>query len=129
MRGFLVDMNLSPAWCPVLEVLGLPVWHWVDVGLPNAADSEIMHYAREHDYVVVTHDLDFGHLLALTGAVGPSCVQLRTQNVDPSSMGDFLVEAIRQTWSLLEAGALVTVDPVRFRATILPLRPAHEDRH
>jgi len=33
-----------------------------------------MSYAQDHGYVVFTHDLDFGTLLALTRARGPSVV-------------------------------------------------------
>jgi hypothetical protein len=40
-----------------------------------------MQYGREHGYVVFTHDLDFGALLALTRARGPSVLQVRTQSV------------------------------------------------
>jgi predicted nuclease of predicted toxin-antitoxin system len=32
----------------------------------DAADSEIMAYAAKHDYVVLTHDLDFSAILAAT---------------------------------------------------------------
>lgn len=33
-----------------------------------ATDAEIVEVAREADETIVTHDLDFGHLLALSGA-------------------------------------------------------------
>ena len=37
-----------------------------------------MAWARENGYVVFTHDLDFGTLLALTRDAGPSVIQVRT---------------------------------------------------
>lgn len=77
----LVDMNLSPQWVPALQRNGWPAAHWSTVGDPRAPDQDIFNWAREHEYVIVTHDLDFGTLLALTHAAGPSVLQLRTQDV------------------------------------------------
>lgn len=74
----LVDMNLSPAWLPVLQAAGHEVQHWSTKGNPRALDREIMAWARQNGYVVFTHDLDFGALLAVTGAEGPSVIQVRT---------------------------------------------------
>jgi predicted nuclease of predicted toxin-antitoxin system len=66
----LVDMNLSPNWIAHMKSAGLSAVHWSEVGRADAPDSEIMAYAAEHDFVVVTHDLDFGAILATT--LGPS---------------------------------------------------------
>lgn len=42
-----------------------------------------MAWARANDYIVFTHDLDFGAMLALTNAESPSVIQVRTQDVTP----------------------------------------------
>jgi predicted nuclease of predicted toxin-antitoxin system len=70
----LVDMNLSPEWIPELTRQGWSAIHWSSVGDPSAADSEIMAWALANGHVVFTHDLDFGAMLALTHANGPSVV-------------------------------------------------------
>ena len=62
----LVDMNLSPRWVGVLNEGGIEATHWSTLGAHNATDLEIMAYAAKHDYVVLTHDLDFGAILAAT---------------------------------------------------------------
>lgn len=62
----LVDMNLSPRWIPLLTNGGWEAVHWSNVGKGNAPDSEIMAYAAQHDYVVLTHDMDFSAILAAT---------------------------------------------------------------
>ncbi len=118
----LVDMNLSPAWVAELVAHGLVAKHWSEMGSPRATDAELMQYAREHGYVVFTHDLDFGVLLALTRAAGPSVLQVRTQNVMPSDLGDIVVAVLRDHESALATGALVTVDSVGSRIRILPIR-------
>ena len=59
----LVDMNLSPDWVPVLKSHGWSVVHWSTVGDPRASDRTIMEWAAKHEYVVLTHDLDFSAML------------------------------------------------------------------
>ena len=83
----LVDMNLSPGWVAVLEKAGWETVHWSNIGNLRAADSEIMAWAKEHGSVVFTHDFDFGTMLALTQAEGPSVIQVRTQDVTPAAIG------------------------------------------
>jgi predicted nuclease of predicted toxin-antitoxin system len=73
----LLDMNLSPAWVDILEAEGWETVHWHEVGEPNAPDAEIMVWARDRGYYVVTNDLDFSAILAATRAEGPSVVQIR----------------------------------------------------
>ncbi len=118
----LLDMNLSPDWVSTLEVHGYEACHWSTVGDPRATDTTIMAYALANDYVVFTHDLDFGTLLATTNAAGPSVIQVRTQDVSPAHLEPLIITALRQFESELTAGALIVVDEVRSRARILPLR-------
>jgi predicted nuclease of predicted toxin-antitoxin system len=118
----LVDMNLSPDWVAVLKGAGWETEHWSNVGDPRAADSEIMAWAKEHGQVVFTHDLDFGSLLALTQAEGPSVIQVRTQDVTPAAIGTLVIGSLRRFQSELESGALIILDEGRTRARILPLR-------
>ncbi len=118
----LIDMNLSPGWIDVFEQQGWEVVHWSTVGNPCAPDKVIMDWARGNGYVVFTHDLDFGTLLATTRAQGPSVIQVRTQDIMPQSLGARLVKILRQYESLLESGALITVDEIRSRVHILPFQ-------
>lgn len=75
----LIDMNLSPEWVDVLRSNGYEAQHWSTVGDPRAPDYVIMEWARATGSIVLTHDLDFGALLAITSAVGPSVIQVRTK--------------------------------------------------
>jgi predicted nuclease of predicted toxin-antitoxin system len=120
----LVDMNLSPRWVGVLADSGIEAAHWSTIGANNAPDLEIMTYAGAHDYVVLTHDLDFGAILAATHGNKPSVVQIRAEDVSPDVIGKQVIIALRQMASELEEGALLTVDPSRTRLRLLPLRPS-----
>lgn len=81
-----------------------------------------MAWAKEHGCAVFTHDLDFGSLLALTQAEGPSVIQVRTQDVTPAAIGKLVINALRQFQTELEQGALIVLDESRSRARILPLK-------
>jgi predicted nuclease of predicted toxin-antitoxin system len=72
--------------------------------------------------VLFTHDLDFGTLLALTHATGPSVLQVRGLNVLPESMGPIVTTALRQYEHELAAGALVVVEQKKCRVRVLPLK-------
>jgi predicted nuclease of predicted toxin-antitoxin system len=88
----------------------------------DAPDIEIMAYAAEHAYVVLTHDLDFSAILAATQGTKPSVVQIRSDNLSPAAIGEPLITALQQMTPELAAGALLTVDPGRTRLNLLPLR-------
>jgi predicted nuclease of predicted toxin-antitoxin system len=118
---FLIDMNLSPDWCPFIAQAGWEVLHWTTVGNGGASDHEIMAWARRSGYIVFTHDLDFGAMLAATGARGPSVIQLRSEDTRPNTMAAMVLAAIESHQEALEFGALVTVDPRKMRVTLLPL--------
>lgn len=116
-----LDMNLSPEWVAELAGHGWSAVHWSTVGDPRAEDTAIMAWARANGHVVFTHDLDFGTMLALTHATGPSVLQIRGQNVLPDNMGPVVIAALRQHEAALAAGALVVVDAKKSRVRVLPL--------
>lgn len=105
-----------------LSDAGIEAAHWSDLGAGNAPDAEIMAFAKGHDYVVFTHDLDFSAILAATHCEKPSVVQLRSEDVSPEAVGQAVVAAVRQTADDLDRGALLTVEPSRMRLRLLPLQ-------
>jgi len=118
----LVDMNLSPRWVCLLTGAGIEAEHWSSLGSANAPDPEIMSFAKVNGYVVLTHDLDFGAILAATHGDKPSVVQIRAENVSPEAIGGPVIDALRQMAAEVDAGALLTVDPNRTRLRVLPLQ-------
>ena len=121
MLKFLIDMNLSPQWAPVLEKHGWQAVHWAAIGAQGASDEEIMAWARARQYVVFTHDLDFGAMLALSHEAGPSVLQIRAEDTLPDYLEGPVVAALNQHEADLSAGALVVVDESRSRVRVLPI--------
>ena len=119
----LVDMNLSPLWVEVFERYGWESLHWLAVGDPRAPDPVIMDWARVNAYVVFTHDLDFGSLLTVTRAEGPSVIQVRTQDVTVAHLESLVVDVLHLYVTSLESGAIISVDEANARVRVLPIIP------
>ena len=117
----LIDMNLPPGLCSLLRAEGHEADHWSTLGQPNATDQSIMAYASQHHFTVVTHDLDFGAILAATQAQGPSVIQVRTQDVLSVEFKSTLATTLRRFAPELAAGALIVVDETRARVRVLPI--------
>jgi len=67
-------MNLSRELGRLLEIQGHAWRHARDAGLGEATDSTIVEIAKANGEVILTHDLDYGHLLAFSGDARPSVV-------------------------------------------------------
>ena len=119
-------MNLSPALAAAIARHGHDVLHWSDVGDQRAPDLVILRWAREHDRVLVTHDLDFAAILATTDATSPSVIQVREQDLLATATADAIVGAIRTAAPALARGAVVTIHDDRSRIRILPLRAVRD---
>lgn len=117
----LVDMNLSPRWEQVLSAANIEAKHWSKVGPANASDPDIMEWARMGDWVVLTQDLDFGAILAVTKGEKPSVIQIRSDDVSPEAASAMVVATIERIGAELAQGALVTLEPHKMRLRYLPL--------
>ena len=116
-----IDMNLSPRLGALLVGAGIGAAHWSIIGQENASDRQIMAYAKAHDFIVLTHDLDYAAILAATNAEKPSVVQVRVGDLTPESLVSAIASGLRQCEQALADGALLTIDPARLRLRILPL--------
>ena len=61
---FLSDMGISPKTMVFLRNLGYEAVHLHEQGLNRLPDSEILKKAVLEGYIILTHDLDFGELVA-----------------------------------------------------------------
>jgi predicted nuclease of predicted toxin-antitoxin system len=116
-----IDMNLSPEWVQEFESHDIEAVHWSTVGVYNAPDSLIIEWAKANNYIVFTHDLDFGTALALTKAEKPSVIQVRTQNVTVQYLSKLVIPTFKTYANMLDKGALIVIDEDKSRVRILPL--------
>jgi predicted nuclease of predicted toxin-antitoxin system len=112
---FLADMGISPKVVDFLQHLGYKSAHLHKEGLHRLNDSQILEKARKEGYIVLTHDLDFGELLAASGADLPSVLIFRLRNMRPENVSRYLFKIISEYSKNLESGAIITVTEGRIR--------------
>jgi predicted nuclease of predicted toxin-antitoxin system len=120
---FIVDMNLTVRWVSYLADAGHEAAHWSEIGVKEAADTEICAYARQGGSVVLTNDLDFPQILATTTADGPSVILMRGHPLTPEVRGEALLRTLHECERDLARGAILSLDlSGRPRGRILPLK-------
>ena len=117
----LLDMNLSPTWVEIFQREGFLAIHWPAVGERNASDEEIVKWAKQNNYVILTYDLDFSTILALTHSSGPSVVLFRGRDLIPSIDSLQIITALRTISEPLLNGAIASIDEQNCRIRILPI--------
>jgi len=117
----LVDMNIPLRYASLLTEEGFVVVRWTDVGEANASDTEIMEYARENDFVVLTCDLDFGAILSTTQERKPSVALVRASVIHADRAVDLIQTALLQYADDLNKGAILSIEMKSARIRLLPL--------
>jgi predicted nuclease of predicted toxin-antitoxin system len=118
---YLADMNISPLTVSVLCHKGYDVLRVNAVLSPSVTDEQILLHSREREYVVITEDMDFSALLALSGYGRPSVVSLRLSFSDPESVADRLIHVLPLCEKSLEEGCVVSVSDEAIRMRRLPI--------
>jgi predicted nuclease of predicted toxin-antitoxin system len=114
--------SLSPDWIPLLQAAGHEAVHWSEVGDPRTPDTVLMQWAIANCYAIFTHDLDFGTMLDLSGAAGPSVLQARCLNVLHEAIVTLVLSLLKSYGAEIEQVSLVGADQRRQRVRILPLK-------
>jgi predicted nuclease of predicted toxin-antitoxin system len=122
----LVDMNLSPSWVDRLARHAFEAVHWSTIGAATAPDVEILTWANEHQFVVITNDLDFSAVLAASAGAAPSVVQIRTQDLLSDAVVGIVANALKAHEHDINRGALLSIDEGGTRVRMLPLRGPKE---
>ena len=116
-------MPLSPAVAGWLNQRGHKAVHASQVGLHKSTDSEILLRAAKENEIVITCDLDFPQLLALSEARGPAVILLRSGNYSDSQALELLDRILRSVPEQDLLQSIVVADSKRLRRTRLPLKP------
>jgi predicted nuclease of predicted toxin-antitoxin system len=121
---FLADMGISPKTVHFLQDLGYAASHLHEYGLDRLPDADILHKAHAEHAIILTHDLDFGELVAASGARLPSVIIFRLRNMKPTQVNSYLHRIIRQYQKELEQGVVISVTEGRIRLRLLPISDA-----
>ena len=118
---FLADMGVSMTTVSALRQLGHNVVHLREQGLLRMEDPGIVAKARSEGRIVLTFDLDFGEIMALSKTASPSVILFRMRNQTPRFVTPRLVQVIQECESQLADGAFATVEDHGYRIRRLPI--------
>jgi len=120
---FLADVGISPRIVAWLREAGHDAVHLREEKLHRLPDREIFAKAEQENRIVLTFDLDFGEILALSGNRTVSVVLFRLHNARTLHVIDRLRAVLRLSGEALDQGAIVVVEDARQRVRRLPIRP------
>lgn len=123
MIRFLLDMGIAQSTGQYLISKGYDVVHLRDQGLERLPDDRIVAKAQQEERAIVTHDLDFGRIVSLSGHSVPSIVTLRLSDMTPTRVNATLETVLSEAAQSLERGALVTITDSGIRIRALPVDP------
>lgn len=118
----LLDMPVSRSLESALKTHGHEGVHAHELGLDRATDRELLAVALHENRVVITADLDFPRLLALSSAGGPGLILFRGGNYSDAEMCDLLDRVLTEVPPEILETSVCVVDRKRIRCTRLPLR-------
>lgn len=119
---FLADVGISPQTAVFLRELGHDAVHVREQNLQRASDAEIILKARQENRIVLTHDLDFGALMAASGKRLPSVILFRLSNMRPDNVNVRVEQILHDHADILNEGALLSVSDGQIRVRRLPIR-------
>lgn len=120
---FVVDANLSPRVADRLNAAGHDAVAVRDLGLHDATDDEIVDQALTDDRVIVSHDTDFGTLLAVSRQTKPSFILVRSADpLTADQVADLIIANLDVMSEDLTVGAIVTFARGHLRSRRLPVK-------
>lgn len=121
MSRLLLDMGLAQSTGQFLRSRGHDVVHLREQRLERLPDEQIVEKAQAEERIIVTHDLDFGRIVALSKSTVPSIITLRLTNMTPTRVNAALSTALTEVAEPLSTGALATITDRGIRLRALPV--------
>lgn len=120
---FLGDMGISPRTIALLREQGYDAIHLIEENLEKMTDQNILDKARQEERILLTVDLDFAQLLAISGDSLPSVILFRLGNVSREVVNRRLLAILNDYVTELTNGLIISVTDVSIRLRHLPIQP------
>ncbi|MGO9483262.1 MAG: DUF5615 family PIN-like protein [Rhodomicrobium sp.] len=114
-------MPLSPGLAHWLNGQGHDTVHAGEIGLHRAKDTELLDLANREERIVITADLDFPRLLALSKAHGPGLIVLRGGDWSDAEAVLHVGRAIENVPAAKLKTGILTIDRNGLRWRSLPI--------
>lgn len=118
---FLADMGVPRRAVAWLREGGHDALHLSEAGLQRLPDAEVLAKASAEKRILLTFDLDFSEIVALTGGNPASVVVFRLRDTRPEIIIRRLDRVLAETRRQLEQGAIITVEDARIRVRSMPI--------
>jgi predicted nuclease of predicted toxin-antitoxin system len=118
---FLVDQPVSPLLAAWLRERGHDAVHVRDIGLAAAPDTQLVALAISHGRVLITADLDYPRIIALSKNDRPGLILFRAGNVSDTQMLHLLQRTLTEVPEDQLASSIVVVGEHSIRIARLPL--------
>ena len=118
---FLADMNISLLTVEWLRSQGHDAAHVREQGLQRATDEYILDKARKEQRVLLTMDLDFGYLMAVSNEKLPSVILFRLGNETSERVNQRLASVLSLSDVDWTSGIFATLTETTLRVRQLPL--------
>jgi predicted nuclease of predicted toxin-antitoxin system len=118
---FLLDMGIGQSVAVWLNTLGHDAKHLNDENLYDLPDEAIIEKAIAEKRIVITTDMDFGHLLAFDKTKQVPVIQFRTSIFTSLNIRTKLDLLFKEFSNELEDDFIITIEDNRIRFRKLPL--------
>lgn len=118
---FIADMGIAQAAVSWLREEGHDAFHLRERGLQRLSDDEIIRLAVDEDRIILTHDLDFSRIVALSKKEQPSVISFRLFDMRSKSVILYIQEVIERFVDPLMRGCLISIREDGIRIRRLPI--------
>src|SRR5712691_10884126 len=125
---FLADMGVSQRVVTWLQEQGHDATHLRDEGLQKLENGEIFTKAFRESRIILTWDLDFTEIVALSKTGTVSAVVFRLMNTRSDHVVERLERVLSESAQDLEEGVIISVEEGRHRVRLLPLGRQRSDK-
>lgn len=94
----------------------------MELGMARAPDEEIVEQAKARGMSILTEDLDYGAILAVTGEIEPGVIILRVGNWTRQQIENRLRRVLDELPQESFRNSIATVERYRVRFRRLPIR-------
>jgi predicted nuclease of predicted toxin-antitoxin system len=127
MLKFFADECISPSTVTFLIKLGYKAVHAEDAKMSAAKDTEILNYTAQKDMILITQDLDFSALLALSGSSHPGVITLRLKFPSPENVNNSLKRLLDSQRENQIKGSMIILEETKIRFRSIPILPERKD--
>jgi predicted nuclease of predicted toxin-antitoxin system len=117
---FLLNENITPRIKDFFSQRGYQCMDIYEAGLSGKTDEQVIEFAISNKLIVLTHDLDYGRIISLSGKQFPSVITLRHKKISLEIIQHSLDQVLPAYSDQLISGILLSIDEESIRTRKLP---------